>query len=133
MSLHWNKADQKNPGIRVYDVASCAGPIGLVYSDGMSSIYLEPVALRTVQLVNVEVLALTRARQAYLLEKLAPSSELLYQHSAMNTRVMLLCMLVYVIATPLKCSRGSELSWRRSRSIPASEVNLSLSAHDNSH
>jgi hypothetical protein len=31
----------------------------------VSSIYLEPVALRTVQLVNVECLALTRAYQAY--------------------------------------------------------------------
>jgi hypothetical protein len=93
VSLHQNKADQKNPGIRVYDVASCVGQMGLVYSDGKSSIYLEPVALRTVQLVNVEVLALTRAHQVYLLEKLAPSSGLLYQHSAMNTRIVLLCML----------------------------------------
>ena len=91
--LYRDNLDQKNPELLVYDGASCVGQIGLVYSDGMSSIYLEPVALRTVQLVNVEVLALTRARQAYLLEKLAPSSELLYQHSAMNTRVMLLCML----------------------------------------
>lgn len=31
----------------------------------MSSIYLERVALRTVQLVNVECLALTRANQVY--------------------------------------------------------------------
>ena len=93
VSLYRDSLYQKNPGLRVYDVASCVGQIGLVYSDEMSSIYLEPVALRTVQLVNVEVLALTRAHQAYLLEKLAPGSGLLYQHSAMNTRVMLLCTL----------------------------------------
>lgn len=71
----------------------------------MSSIYLEPVALRTVQLVNVECLALTRAHQAFRssLQLWTAASAFCDEHPGYVTLYA-----VYVIATPLKCLRGSE-------------------------
>lgn len=69
----------------------------------MSSIYLELVALRTVQLVNVEVLALTRAYRRSLQVVWAAVS------AACDESLSYVTMYAeYVIATPLKCFRGSE-------------------------
>ena len=75
---------------------------------GMSSIYLEPVALRTVQLVNVEVLALTRARQVWAYRRslqVVWTGVLAFRDEYPSSVTM---YAVYVIATPLKGSRGSE-------------------------
>ena len=73
-----------------------------------SLIYLEPVALRTVQLVNVECLALTRAHQAS--RRREARSKLWTAVSSFGDEYpsCVSIHIVYVIATPLVCSRGSE-------------------------
>ena len=74
----------------------------------MSSIYLERVALRTVQLVNVECLALTRAHQASKRSEARSRSWTAVSAFSDEYPSYVSMYVVYVIATPLVCSRGSE-------------------------